>query len=45
MWIYATQGVEDPAEGEGFQAFLFKIGSRRKEVNHLNPQTQEFIFR
>lgn len=44
MRIYGTHGVEDPAAGDGFEAFEAKTGSRRKGVDHLNPQTQEFMF-
>ena len=42
--IYATDGVEDPAIGNGLQVFDMKTGGRRAGVDHLNPQTQEFIF-
>jgi hypothetical protein len=45
MRIYATHGVEDPPNGRGFQAFAAKVESRRKRVDHLNPQTQEFMLR
>lgn len=44
MRIYGTHGVEDPAVGDGFEAFETKVGSRRVGVNYLNPQTQEFMF-
>ncbi len=44
MRIYATDGVEDPSAGGGFQALETKTGARRVGVDHLNPQTQEFRF-
>jgi hypothetical protein len=49
MRIYATDGVEGvfldtPVFGEGFQVLEMKTGTRRKGVDHLNPQTQEFKF-
>ena len=48
MRIYATHGVEHVASGvgpsKGFQVFEMKTGSRRLGVDHLNPQTQEFMF-
>jgi hypothetical protein len=45
MRIYATHGVEDPANGRGFQAFAAKVEARRRKVDRLNPQTQEFMLR
>jgi hypothetical protein len=42
--IYASHGVEDPLTGDGFEIFDVKIGSRRVRVDHLNPQTQEFVL-
>jgi hypothetical protein len=49
MRVYATDGIEgvfldEPVFGEGFQAFEMKTGTRRVGVDHLNPQTQEFMF-
>lgn len=43
--IYATHGVEDPPVGDGLEVFEMKVGSRRVGVDHLNPQTQEFMLR
>jgi hypothetical protein len=37
--------LDPPVYGEGFQALEMKTGSRRKGVNHLNPQTQELMLR
>jgi hypothetical protein len=44
MRIYATHGVENPSAGDGFEVFDTQTGSRRVGVDHLNPQTQEFMF-
>lgn len=42
--IYATDGVEKPAEGDGFQALAAAISGRRIGLDHLNPQTQERVI-
>ncbi len=43
--IYGTDGVHDPATGAGFQVFkVFAGPTRRVGADHLNPQTQEFMF-
>jgi hypothetical protein len=44
MRVYATHGVENPSAGDGFEVFDTQTGSRRVGVDHLNPQTQEFMF-
>ncbi len=37
--------VHDPATGAGFQVFkVFAGPTRRVGADHLNPQTQEFVF-
>ena len=43
--IYASDGVEKPAEGDGFQAFAAAVPGRRVALDHLNPQTQERVIR
>ena len=43
MPVYATHGVEDPANGDGFEIFDVKIRAKRVRADHLNPQTQEFL--
>lgn len=47
--VFGTHGVEHVASrtgpSDGFEAFAIIVGARRKGVDHLNPQTQEFIFR
>lgn len=42
--IYASDGVESPATGDGFQALAAAIRGRRIGLEHLNPQTQEHII-
>lgn len=45
MTIYGTDGVHDPATGTGFQVFKMYVGpTKRTGVDHLNPQTQEFVY-
>ncbi len=43
--IYASDGVEDPATGDGFQALNATIPGRRIGLDHLNPQTQERVIK
>jgi len=43
--IYASDGVEDPPTGDGFQAFAAAIPGRRIGLDHLNPQTQERVIK
>jgi len=43
--IFATHGVEAPADGLGFQTYDAKTGTRRVQVRGLNPQTQEFMLK
>lgn len=43
--IYASDGVEDPAAGDGFQAFTAAIRGRRIGLDHLNPQTLERVIK
>ncbi|MBA2524472.1 MAG: hypothetical protein H0V18_01625 [Pyrinomonadaceae bacterium] len=39
--IYATDGVEDPPTGEGFQVFSVLTDVATAPLEYLNPQTQE----
>ena len=43
--IYASDGVENTAIGDGFQAFTATIPGRRIGLDHLNPQTQERVIK
>ena len=43
--IYASDGVEDPPTGDGFQALAASIPGRRIGLGHLNPQTQERVIK
>ncbi|CAN5265851.1 hypothetical protein BH20ACT16_BH20ACT16_00590 [soil metagenome] len=43
--IYASDGVEDPPTGDGFQALTASIPGRRIGLGHLNPQTQERVIK
>ncbi len=43
--IYATDGVENPPAGDGFQALTAAIRGRRIGFDHLNPQTQERVIK
>lgn len=45
MPVYATHGVEIPADGQGFQVYEAKVGTRRMQLRGLNPQTQEFMLK
>jgi hypothetical protein len=40
LTIYGTDGVEDPATGEGFQVFSAGIDVDEARLRYLNPQTQ-----
>ena len=42
--IYATDGVEDPSAGDGFQALTAAVNGPRIGLEHLNPQTQERVI-
>lgn len=39
--VFATHGVEDPPNGEGFQALTADVPVNRTTLGHLNPQVQE----
>lgn len=43
--IYASDGVENAAAGDGFQALSAAIRGRRVGLDHLNPQTQEQLVK
>ena len=43
--IYASDGVEAPAHGDGFQAFNAAVRGHRFGMARLNPQTQEHLIR
>lgn len=43
--IYATHGVENPPVGDGLEVFEMMSGDGAADVDHLNPQTQEFMLR
>jgi hypothetical protein len=44
MSIWSNDGVHTPNTGGGFQAFNAKPGpTKRVGVDHLNPQTQDFV--
>jgi hypothetical protein len=43
---YGQDGVHNPTTGRGFQVFDSDVGvGRRAGLDHLNPQTQEFLIR
>ena len=39
--VFATHGVEVPANSLGFQAFTANVAASRTTLDHLNPQVQE----
>jgi len=43
--IYASDGVENPPIGDGFQALAASIRGRRIGLDHLNPQTKERVIK
>jgi hypothetical protein len=42
--VYATDGVEDPPTGEGFQVFRAALHDDTVPLARLNPQTQEHVL-
>lgn len=42
--VFATHGVEDPPNGQGFQTFVADVPAQRSTLDHLNPQVQERFF-
>lgn len=42
--IYASDGVENPPSGDGFQALAAAISGPRIGLDHLNPQTLERVI-
>jgi hypothetical protein len=45
LWLYATDGVEDPPNGEGTQVYRVDMNVMDVGMRRLNPQTQEDLIR
>jgi LVIVD repeat len=45
LTIYASDGVENPPLGDGFQVYSAQIQGQRIGLDHLNPQTQEKVIK
>jgi len=45
LWLFATDGVENPPSGEGAQVYRTSMAVEDVGLRRLNPQTQEDLIR